>query len=390
MGPDEAGTSVDNVPLVDLRIAEESLREGIREGIAECIRESRFRKGPAHERFAADFARFLGEGSVVPCANGTDAIMIAILSLLGRGDGTAEIITVANTFFGTVEAIINAGYRPVFVDVDDHHLMDVTKLKSAITRNTVAVIPVHLYGQMVPMDAVSEVAREADVRVIEDAAQAHGALWKGRPPGHWGDAACYSFYPSKNLGAYGDGGAIVARDPGLAQRAALFAEHGIGTGGRHEIVGYNSRLDGIQAEVLLRKLPYLTGWNESRRIAAGRYDRLLANIGGVRTPLVRPDATVVFHLYVVQVENRAWMLRELNARGIGAAIHYHPPLHCQPALSDLGVEPGSLPVTERLSRQILSLPMFPSISWRQISRVVDTIAELSDAEKKRSPAAETA
>jgi dTDP-4-amino-4,6-dideoxygalactose transaminase len=365
---------VTRIPLVDLSAQYHAHREQFDAALARCIASSSFIGGPDHKAFAQEFAEFCGGGHVALCGNGTDALYLTFAELLGPGDGDGEVITVSHTFVATAEAITQAGYRPVFVDVDpDTCLMDVSLIEEAITPRTQAIVPVHLYGQMVPMDRVMEIAQRHDLPVIEDAAQAHGAAWQGKAPGQWGDAACFSFYPAKNLGAWGDGGAIFTRDQDLAERIQMRANHGRKAKYEHEFVGSNSRLDGVQAAILRVKLRYLPKWNEDRRRIAAWYREGLADHNGVQLPTVLGDAVPVFHLYVVQLEERDRVLERLRGEGVGAGIHYPIPVHEQPAYSHLGMAPESLPVTHNLSGRVLSLPIYPEMSPAQVETVVSIV-----------------
>lgn len=300
-----------------------------------------------------------------------------MLELLGTGDGTGEVITVSHTFIATAEAISLAGYRPVFVDIDSEtYVMDISLVEQAITPNTKAILPVHLYGQMVQMDKLMAIAHRYHLVVIEDAAQAHGATWQGKGPGHWGDAACFSFYPGKNLGAWGDGGAVFTRDPKLASRIQMRANHGRTEKYEHAFEGINSRLDGLQAAILRVKLRYLTQWNQARRQIALWYEELLSSLPEVQIPVIAKEAEPVFHLYVIQIDRRDLVLEELQKQGIGAGIHYPIPLHEQPAYAHLGMTPETLPVTHRIARRILSLPIYPEMTENQAQTVVDRLTEI--------------
>lgn len=365
----EASRLMTRVPLVDLHAQYLANRAEFDGALGRCIRSSSFIGGPDHEAFAAEFAEFCG-GHVALCASGTDAIELALAELLGKGDGTGEIVTVSHTFIATAEAVSNAGYRPVFADVDpETYLMDVSEVERVITSKTKALLPVHLYGQMVAMDRLTTIAGRHHLPVIEDAAQAHGATYRGKSPGQWGDAACFSFYPGKNLGAWGDGGAVVSRDKSLAQRISMRANHGRKDKYEHPFAGVSSRLDGLQAAILRVKLRHLSQWNKARRRAAEWYDELLDGTDGIQLPKTSSDAEHVFHLYVVQIEDRDRILRELNRHGIGAGVHYPIPVHEQPAYGNLGISPESLPVTHRIAQRILSLPIYPEITREQVETV---------------------
>jgi dTDP-4-amino-4,6-dideoxygalactose transaminase len=362
------------IPLVDLHAQHSSLRREILQAISHCIDSSALVGGPDCSAFAEEFADFCGGGHVALCGSGTDALYLAIRVLIGSGDGSDEIITVANTFCATAEGIVNAGYRPVFVDVDPATLlMDMHQLRNAINPRTKAIVPVHLYGQMVDMRSLTEVTKVHGIPVIEDAAQAHGASWEGLGPGHWSEAACFSFYVSKNLGALGEGGAVFSRDRALTDRITRIANHGATSKYVHEDVGLNSRLDGLQAAVLRVKLRHLPEWNRRRRELAGRYDRLLGRIASVEPPQVSPGAEHVFHLYVVQVPDRDAILRYLQAAGVQAGVHYPIPLHEQNAYRTFRSARDGLPITTAAASRILSLPIYPEMTDQQAEAVCETL-----------------
>jgi dTDP-4-amino-4,6-dideoxygalactose transaminase len=294
---------------------------------------------------------------------------------IGAGD---EVIVPANTFFATAEAVSTAGATPVFVDADPvSYTIDITQIEAAITERTRAIIPVHLYGQPADLDPIFEIAARHKLSVIEDAAQAHGTLYKGRRVGALGRANCFSFYPGKNLGAYGEGGAVVTDDAEVARRVRLLREHGSEQKYRHEIVGYNFRLEGIQGAVLNVKLKYLDGWNDQRRAHAARYRELLTDANNEGDALLLPQelpyARHIYHLYVVQTEARDALQKHLSAAGIQTGIHYPVPVHLQPAYRSLGHRPGDFPVAERQAARVLSLPMFPELSDVQIARVTESL-----------------
>ncbi len=364
------------IPLVDLRAQYLAYKDEFDAAIRDCLATSSFIGGPDHSALAEEFAAFCGGGYVALCGNGTDALYLALVELLGAGDGTGEVITVSHTFIATAEAITRAGYRPVFVDIEpDTCLMDLSQVEAAIGPATRALVPVHLYGQMVPMDQLMAIARRHGLSVIEDAAQAHGATWLGKGLGQWGDAACVSFYPAKNLGAWGDGGAVLTRDADLATRIAMRANHGRVDKHSHQLEGINSRLDGLQAAVLRVKLRHLADWNAARRRVASWYDTLLGGENAIQLPVTRPGAEHVFHLYVVQVDDRNRVLEVLTRHGIGAGIHYPVPLHEQPAYGHLGLVSEALPVTSGVARRILSLPICPEMTREQAERVANTLRE---------------
>jgi dTDP-4-amino-4,6-dideoxygalactose transaminase len=287
-----------------------------------------------------------------------------------------EVITTSHTFIATAEAIALTGAKPVFVDIDPQtYTMDVSQIEAQITPQTRAIIPVHLYGQSADMDPIVELAEQRGIRVIEDACQAHGARYKGRRTGGLGHVAAYSFYFSKNLGAYGEGGMVTTRDGELAQKLRMLRDHGSPERYHHELVGLNGRLDEIQAAVLRVKLPHLDDWNAQRRANAMHYTELLAGIEEAMAPAIAPYAEHVFHLYVVRVPQRDALLAHLRERGVGAGIHYPVPCHLQPAFRELGYAPGDLPVTERIAGEIVSLPMYAELTAEQRVYVADAIRE---------------
>ncbi len=372
-----AGTAGERIPLVDLSAQYSAYKKELDAALAGVIAASGFVGGASHTAFEIEFAEFCGGGHVAACGNGTDALTLAIIELLGQGDGTVEIIMPSHTFIATAEAISNAGYVPIFAEiVPDTYVIDTSAMTSKITPRTKAVIPVHIYGQMAPMDVIVEIAEDHGLVVIEDAAQAHGATWRGKGPGQLSHAACFSFYPGKNLGAWGDGGAVFARDRELIAGIRKRANHGRATKYTHDFVGTNSRLDGLQAEVLRVKLGHLLDWNKKRRRVAARYSELLRGLNDVTLPVIEPYAEHVFHLYVIQLGNRDAVLKALSDRGIGVGIHYPVPVHRQPAYAHLGVAAADLPVTNRIAERVLSLPMFPEMTFTQVERVVSTLRAL--------------
>jgi dTDP-4-amino-4,6-dideoxygalactose transaminase len=358
------------IPLVDLKARYLRYKDELDAVIRDVVESTRFINGPYCRKFEKEFAVFCGGGYVALCGNGTDALYLTLRELLGPGDGRGEVITVANTFIATTETITTAGYRPVFVDIDPRtHLMNASQVETAITDRTRAIVPVHLYGQMAEMDRINEIAQRHDLAVIEDAAQAHGATYKGKGPGQWGDAACFSFYPGKNLGAWGDAGAVFSKDKGLAARIRMRANHGRQEKYLHQFEGVNSRLDEIQAAVLCAKLPHLGVWNAARRRIAAEYTVLLQDEPMVVTPWVHPGCTHVFYVYVVQVPERDGVLSSLHAAGIDAGVHYPVPLHRQPAYRYLNLDQDALPNTNRAAGRILSLPMYPELTESQVEEV---------------------
>jgi len=366
-----------NIPLVDLKAQYARIQPDIDAAMAKVLAETDFIMGKAVKDFEAAFADFLQVKRVVGVSNGTDALHLTLLALgVGAGD---EVITTPHTFIATVEPIIQRGARPVFVDIDPATFnLNPALLEAAITPRTRAIMPVHLYGQPADMRAILEIADRHGIPVVEDAAQAHGAEYQGKRIGNWGRAACFSFYPGKNLGAYGDAGGIATNDEDLANKIAKLRNHGRMTKYEHEIVGYGNRLDTLQAAVLLAKLPYLEEWTEARRRHAAYYDEMLKGIPGLMRPAVQADTRHVYHLYVIRLEDavrRDALLDHLTQAGIGAGIHYPVPLHLQPALTGLGYQRGDFPETERAAMSILSLPMYPELELAQLNMIVEEISQ---------------
>jgi dTDP-4-amino-4,6-dideoxygalactose transaminase len=373
------------IPFVDLQAQYRAIKREVDEAIGRVVESAVFVLGREVEAFEEAFAAYLGAKFCVGVNSGTAAIQLAVTACgVGAGD---EVLVPANTFFATAEAVSTAGATPVFVDADPvSYNIDPDKIEAAITPRTRAIIPVHLYGQAADLDRIFEIAARHNLAVIEDAAQAHGSLYKGRRVGALGRAGCFSFYPGKNLGAYGEGGAVVTDDPEVARRVRLLRDHGSERKYRHDIVGYNFRLEAIQGAVLNVKLKYLDGWNDLRRAHAARYRELLsglssngggdaeATMGGALTlPQELPYARHIYHLYVVQTEARDGLQKHLTAASIQTGIHYPVPVHLQPAYASLGHRAGDFPVTESQAARILSLPMFPELTGAQIERVAEAV-----------------
>jgi dTDP-4-amino-4,6-dideoxygalactose transaminase len=362
--------SSDTVPFLDLTAQHDEIRSEVDDAWARVTAENAFVGGSYVERFEAEFAAYCGVRHCIGVANGTDALMLILASL---GVAGHEVVVPGNTFVATAEAVVAAGAIPVFVDVDpDTLLMTAEHLAHAISPRTAAVIVVHLYGQMPDMDAICRVADRAGIAVVEDAAQAHGASWMHQRAGSFGHAAAFSFYPGKNLGAFGDAGAVTTNDRALAQHIRTLANHGRTPSGWHEhdIVGCNSRLDGLQAAILTIKLGRLDEWNAGRIVAADHYRRLLAG-SSLHPVATDPRATSVYHLQVVRVRDRAPVLAGLDACGISWGLHYPVPCHRQTAFAPFAAE--ALPVTELAAVEIVSLPMFPTIAGAQIERVCEAL-----------------
>jgi len=384
------------IPLVDLKAQLEGFSREMEEAIMRVVHNAYFIGGSEVEAFEDAFARFCGTRYCVSVASGTDALRLALQACgIGGGD---EVITVPNTFIATTEAISLLGARPLFVDIDrDTYTINSQKVEELLATHTgehtsiKAIMPVHLYGQPAAMEPLLNLAQRYDLKVIEDACQAHGALYYdqgtggreqgvgksgGKRVGSIGDVGCFSFYPGKNLGAYGDGGAVVTNDEKIAERVIMLRDHGrLGKKYEHEIEGCNSRLDALQAAILNVKLKHLEGWNEQRRRNARLYDELLLSVPGIRTPTVAPWGTHVYHLYVVRVKAREVMQQRLYQEGIATGIHYPIPLHLQNAYRHLGYKRGDFPVTEEVAPDILSLPMFPELTEDDVALIVEKIKD---------------
>ncbi len=363
-----------NVPFLDLKAHHAACRGELAAAISEVIEESAFAGGPFVNRFEESFAEFCETRHAVGVGSGTDALWLALAALgIGPGD---EVITVPMTFIATVEAISRTGARPVFVDVEEStYTMDPAALERAVTPRTKAIIPVHLFGQMADMGPILRFARERGIAVIEDAAQAHGARYAGHRAGSLGTAGCFSFYPGKNLGAFGEAGAVVTQDAGLAERMRMFRDHGQVRKYHHAEIGWNCRMDGIQAAVLQVKLGYLENRNERRRRHAAHYSRALSGVPGLVLPDCGPSRSHVSHIYAIRVADRNTFMQHLESRGIGCGIHYPVPVHLQPAYSCLGHRRGSFPVSERCAAEFVSLPMYPELTASQIGAVVAAVVE---------------
>ena len=370
-----------HIPFIDLKMQVQALHDEFDEALWSVIDRAAYTMGPELKEFEAAFAAFCGCECVVGVSSGTDAVKLALLAAnVGPGD---EVFVPANTFIATAEAVSHIGAVPVFVDcLEETALMDAAALDAAAAEHdgiATAVIPVHLYGQPCDMDAIQAVADRHGLAVVEDACQAHGATYKGRPCGSMGITAAFSFYPGKNLGALGDGGAVTTNNAELAERLRLLRNHGQADKYTHTLIGYCDRLHNLQAALLSVKLARLAGWNEARRAAAERYARILQGIAGVRPIGISDDTTPVFHLYVVRLLGRSAAFRDavrerLVEAGVESGIHYPVPLHLQPAYAHLGYRPGDFPVAERLAAEILSLPMFPEITEEQQDHVASALA----------------
>jgi dTDP-4-amino-4,6-dideoxygalactose transaminase len=373
-----------HIPFLDLGSVHSEMAEELDQAWRDVVQGSAFIGGAHVERFESQWAQYCASEHAVSVGNGTDALHLTLVALgIGAGD---EVVVPANTFIATAEAVAAAGATPVFVDVDPATLLLTGDgLASALTPRTAAVIPVHLYGQMVDMDAIGRIADRAGIAVIEDAAQAHGATWRDRPAGSFGTAACFSFYPGKNLGAFGDAGAVVTSDADLADRVRMLSNHGrsLDSHHQHPIVGTNSRLDGLQAAILSVKLKRLDGWNAARRRAAKFYLRELSDLA-VEPVAIASAAESVYHLFVVTLDHRDRVRLTLTESGIGTGIHYPTACHQQGAFAN-DRQPPVLPVAERAAGRILSLPMHPLLSETDVKNVAQALADaIGDAPEPES------
>jgi dTDP-4-amino-4,6-dideoxygalactose transaminase len=359
------------VPLVDLHIQYQSIKHEIRSAFEGVLEEMQLFLGPQCQAFEQEFASYCGCRFGIGLSSGTDALVLALRACgIGPGD---EVITVANTFIATVEAIALVGARPVFVDIDpDTYTMDWQQLNSVVTSRTRALIPVHLYGHPVEMQPVLDFARSNSLYVIEDASQAHGATYRGKRVGSLGDIGCFSLYYSKNLGAYGEAGICVTNNPELAEKIRLMRDHGSRIRYQHEVLGVNARLDELQAAVLRVKLRHLDEWNTARQAHAHAYTEQLRGVVE-RVPVTRRWGTHVYYVYVVQVQDRNHFRTVLEQEGVAIGVHYPLPVHLQPACAHYGYKPGSLPITEAVSKRIVSLPMYPELTAEQVQAVVNAV-----------------
>jgi dTDP-4-amino-4,6-dideoxygalactose transaminase len=366
------------VKFVDLSAQHKTLETEIKEVFNRVLANCSFVLGPEVEKFEKAFASYCEVAHCVAVTNGTAALQL-VLQGLGVGPGD-EVITVAHTFIATAEAINAAGARPVFVDIDPaSYTMDPALLEKAISPRTKAIIPVHLYGQPADMDAINAIAAKHNLPVIEDSCQAHGAKYKGRRAGSLSTAACFSFYPSKNLGACGEGGAVTTNDAELTKRLRMLRDHGSVKKYEHDFPAYNLRLEGIQGGVLAVKLPHLDGWNDNRRALAKRYDEMFAG-SKIGTPRQMPYAEHVYHLYVVVVEDREALRKALSDQGIENGLHYPVPLHLQKAYADLGYKRGDFPVSEHVAENHVSLPMYAELPVEHAEHVAKTVLEILECQ----------
>jgi dTDP-4-amino-4,6-dideoxygalactose transaminase len=363
---------VEHIPLVDLKAQHAAVADEVAAGFASVLERTAFVLGDEVDAFEREFAAFSGVPHCVGVGNGTDAVELA-LRAAGVGDG-AEVILPANTFIATAEAVVRAGATPVLVDCDpEYQLIDVDAVEARVGSATGAVVPVHLFGQLAPLELLRTRLGSSGPLIVEDAAQCQGATQAGAGPATVGVAAATSFYPGKNLGAYGEAGAVLTRDAEIARRLRGLRNHGSEAKYEHPELGFNSRLDTLQAVVLRAKLARLAAWNAARRVAARRYDALLTDVDAVTPPATLPGNEHVWHLYIVRVPRRDAVLSALHDAGIGAGVHYPIPVHLQGAFRNLGHQPGDFPEAERAAQEILSLPLFPEITPQQQQRVVEAL-----------------
>ncbi|MFH1836068.1 MAG: DegT/DnrJ/EryC1/StrS family aminotransferase [Methanobacteriota archaeon] len=363
------------INFVDLKRQYTAIRDEIRTAIDGVLETTSFILGEDVSKFEEEFASFCDSKYCVGVGSGTEALHLALLACgVGPGD---EVITVPNTYIATVLAITYAGAKPVFVDIDpETYNIDVSSLSEKITAKTQAILPIHLYGQPADMDPILDIAAEHDVRVVEDACQAHGSEYKGKRVGSLGDVGCFSFYPGKNLGAYGDGGAITTNNEEVYEKVMMLRNYGQKVKYHHLVKGFNSRLDTMQAAILRVKLRHLETWNELRRKNAQSYTALLED-SDVITPIEKDYSKHVYHLYVVRSKNRDGLAKYLGEKNVYTGIHYPIPVHLQEAYRDLGHSKGDFPVTEEYSKNILSLPMFPELTSEEVEKVAEVISDFN-------------
>jgi len=362
------------IPFIDLKAQYHSLKPEIDAAISRVLESSQFVLGEEVAAFEQEFAAYCGARYAIAVNTGTSALHLALLAAgIGPGD---EVITVPFTFVATVAAVIYTGARPVFVDIEPRtYTIDVSRIERAITSRTKAILPVHLYGQPADMEPILEIAHRHKLVVIEDAAQAHGAEYKGRRVGSIGDLGCFSFYPGKNLGAYGEGGAVTTNNADYARTIHMLRDWGAERKYHHELIGYNYRMEGIQGAILRVKLRQLETWTEARRLHAARYEQLLAN-AGVRTPSARSYGRHVYHIYAVRLLQRDDLQQALHEQGIQTGIHYPIPVHLQKAYSNLGYKAGEFPHSENAAKEVLSLPMFAELKVEQQDQIAAVVCQM--------------
>lgn len=365
-----------NIQLLDLLAQYETIKDEIKDAVISTIESGHYILGPQVKKLEEDIAKYCGVKHGIGVANGTDALLLT-LKAFGIGEGD-EVITSPFTFFASAETISQAGAKPVFVDIDpDTYCIDVDKIEEKITERTKAIIPVHIFGQMVDMDRIMEIAKKHNLIVIEDACQAIGAEYKGKKAGSIGHAACFSFFPTKNLGGYGDGGMVVTNDDAVAERIRMLRFHGSKVKYYHEILGYNSRLDELQAAILNVKFKYLDEWNRKRAEKAGIYNDLLKDTS-CKLPVARDYNTHIYHLYIIQHEKRDELIKHLKDNGVATGIYYPVPLHLQNVYKDLGYKEGDLPNAEYASKRTFAIPLYPELTLEQQKYVAEKIKEFEN------------
>jgi dTDP-4-amino-4,6-dideoxygalactose transaminase len=364
------------VPFLNLKAQYDAIGDELNTAIKQVIGSCAFSGGPYVERFEEEFAKFCGASCAVGVSSGTEALWLALLGLgVQPGD---EVITAPNSFIATAEAISLCGAQPVFVDVEEKSFtIDPALIEQAITPRTKVIIPVHLFGQTADMERILYIASRHGLAVVEDACQAHGAEYNGKRAGSIGDAGCFSFYPGKNLGAYGEAGGVVTSNRQLADRIRLLRDHGQARKYHHEVVGTNGRMDGIQGAILSVKLKYLNSWNEARRQHAACYREFLAGMDSVQTPEEMPYARHVFHIYAIRASRRDRVMESLAEKGIGCGVHYPVPIHLQRAYASQNLNKGTFPVAETSAAEFISLPMFPELTREQIAYVCHELKSLA-------------
>ncbi len=364
-----------NVPFLDLKAQHAAIKEEVADALQQVMEKTAFAGGPYVKAFEDDFASFCGCTHCAGVGSGTEALWAALIALgVGPGD---EVITAANTFIATAEAVSFCGAKPVFVDVEEKTCnIDPAKIEKAITPKTKALIPVHLFGQTADMDPVMELAKKHKLAVIEDASQAHDAEYKGRRAGSIGDAGCFSFYPGKNLGAYGEAGAVVTNSSEIDAKIKMFRDHGQSKKYHHSMIGWNGRMDGFQGAVLSVKLKHLPAWTESRRKNARMYNEMLSGIDGIELPVEEAHNKHVYHLYVIRMKNRDAVMTHLQDNGVACGIHYPVPLHLTDAYRSLKYDRGDFPVAEQCADEYISLPMFPELTEEHIRYVAEILKKL--------------
>ncbi|MGI6450081.1 MAG: DegT/DnrJ/EryC1/StrS family aminotransferase [Desulfitobacteriia bacterium] len=370
-----------SIPLLDLKAQYRTIKEEIDQAVLGVLDSARFILGPEMKALEEEIAAYCGTRHAIAVGNGTDALVLALHALnIGPDD---EVITTPFTFFASAETIANVGATPVFVDIDPVTLnIDVAKIEAKITPRTKAIIAVHIFGQMVNMDQIKALAKKYSLKVIEDAAQAIGAEYRGQKAGSWGDAGTFSFFPTKNLGAYGDAGMVVTNDGQIAEKVRMLRFHGCKTKYYHDEIGYNSRLDEIQAAILRVKLRYLDDWNAARRAKALVYDELLAPLAEENKLILpgrEPEAKQIYHLYVLRFAERDRVMKALSEKGIASGIYYPVPLHLQKAFAYLGYRTGDLPLAEEACTQALAIPCYPELTLIEQEEIVRTIRQALEA-----------